>query len=188
MLMSCVRVLLLGAALAAGAELLGAGKPSPTPAPGGAPVPAVPGVKLADGAAAAALRPFIADLAPRRLHALSVLTVRGGNFGKDVPGRVLSMRMGGNGFGAALDVKRWTPTEVDVVIPKGVPAGRYYVGAADARRVAARFPTSNSNRHSPRCGAPAFLSRSFLDARGSARLIGALFPHSNHTHTTHPLI
>ena len=133
MLMFCVRVLWLGAALAAGADLLAAEKTPPTPAPGGAALPAVPGNKLADGAAAAALRPFIADLAPRRLHALSVLTVRGGNFGKDVPGRVLTMRMGGNGFGASLDVRRWTPTEVDVVIPKGVPAGRYYVGAADAR-------------------------------------------------------
>lgn len=43
------------------------------------------------------------------------------------------MRIGGHGLGAVLAVTRWTPAEVDVVIPKGTPAGRYYVGVADAR-------------------------------------------------------
>ncbi len=113
---------------------LGAEKGAPTPVP--KPPPAANGgldTQISPESVAAALRPVISDLSPRRVHALGKLIIQGSGFGRDVPGRPLRMRMGGNGFGADLPAQRWTDRLVEVQIPKGVPPGRYYVGVGDAR-------------------------------------------------------
>jgi hypothetical protein len=89
--------------------------------------------QISKAALDAALRPFISDLSPRRVHALGKLIIQGGNFGRDTPARPLRMRMGGNGFSSDLPAARWTERIVEVEIPKGVPPGRYYVGVTDAR-------------------------------------------------------
>jgi hypothetical protein len=130
-----MRMFVLAAAVALVPPSGGLGADKAPPAPGLV-APAIKGAaetQVSRAALEAAFRPFISDLVPRRVHVLGTLTIQGGNFGRDTPTRPLRMRMGGKGFGAELEVKRWTESSVEVVIPKGAPKGAFYVGVADAR-------------------------------------------------------
>lgn len=79
---------------------------------------------------AGAVAPQVTGYSPAKVVVGETVAVLGNAFGAKSLDRI--MRIGGSGYGRALDVVSWSSSRVEVRLPKDVRPGVYYIGVADA--------------------------------------------------------